>query len=176
MKVVFNFGGFYHSHYSDVIDSVFEDETDTIYDEIDFNKVHLEVSKAIVVKFQEFLKDTYDLDITLEFVSLDSPKTYNFATNTIILNIFKKDLLKIDLLIESNDIIKDLLESKIQDVTTSRDGYIAFYNYNDVINKKDGNLKTAYYECVFDVLRTMNLDSYYDTTLDGLSESVYSVI
>ena len=176
MEIRFNFGGFYGSHYNDSIDSALEDESQEFVDCIDFKKVHNEVAKAITTKFEEFLSNEYDLDIDLKFVELQSPRIYNFSTDVIIVNISKEDRIKMDLLVKDDEDVSEKLISIVDDSTTSKIGYVPFYNFKDVMNRIDEDNSEVYYQCLLDALRLLDEDTYYDTTLDALSESVINSI
>lgn len=179
MKVVFNFGGFYNSFYNIEIDYIiYEDsENNTIEpDLIDFKKLHIAISKHIVEQFNEFLSDEYSIVIDLKFDSLESPKYYNYATDKIILNVSKKDMLILDNLVLSDSDVVENLKETINDVTTSKSGYIPFYNYDEVLNKINKDNKEIYYQCLFDTLIALNKDGYTNTTLEMLHETIINNI
>ena len=176
MKVVFNFGGFYNSFYDNAIDDVvYEDDVENTInpDAIDFKKLHIEVAKRITEQFNEFLSNEYDLEVNFEFDSLDSPKYYNYSTDKIILNISDEDKIKLDLLVVNNGDVDETLKGVVEDVTTSKSGYVAFYDYDKVMTKIDEDNSEVYYQCLLDALMELDKDEYHNVTLENLSETIY---
>jgi len=177
MEVVFNFGGFYNSFYDQEIDSVVYDEDSTIdVDAIDFKALHIEVSKRIVEQFNQYIDNEFDVKSEFKFNDLESPKYYNFSTDTIILDISDLDRIKLDLLVASNEDVQSILKGIVKDVTTSKSGYVAFYDYDKVIAKIDEDNKLVYYQCVLDALMNYDKDEYHNVTLDNLSETISNSI
>lgn len=130
-NVALNFGGFYDSIHSDLIDTELENiletedlEYDQIFDYIDFKAIYLEYSKRLV----EGLNDNFDLN--LKFEQLIRPKEYNFSTDIIIVDISFQDYNYLFL-----DTDQEELKNKITKATTNRDGYSAFYNYSEMLNE-----------------------------------------
>lgn len=175
METLFNFGGFYESYYSEAIDDVvYEDDIENTIDpdKVDFKNLHTEVAKAITEKFAEYIDDEFDVELTLEFVSLNSPRFYNYGTDTISVNISKEDLIKLDLLIVENEDVKSIFEGIVLDTTTSKSGYIPFYNYNEVMAKINDDNISVYYQSLLDALMEYNKQSYDNTTLELLNETI----
>ena len=175
MEVVFNFGGFYHSHYDDAIDSVVydSDEENTIdADAVDFKKLHIEVSKRITEKFNEFIDNEFGCEVNFKFLELQSPTKYNFSTDKIILEISESDKIKLDLLVINDEDIKESLISIVTETTTSKSGYIPFYEFKNVMNRIDEDNSEAYYQCLLDALMDYDKDEFHNITLDNLSETI----
>ena len=130
-NVALNFGGFYDSIHSELIDTEIENiletedlEYDQICDYIDFKAIHLEYSKRLVSDFN----DEFDLD--LKFEQLIQPKEYNFKNDEILVEMSMQDYNYLFL-----DTDQDGLKNKITKATTNRDGYLAFYNYSEMLDE-----------------------------------------
>ena len=130
-NVALNFGGFYNSIHSDLIDIEIENiletedlEYDQICDYIDFKAIHLEYSKRLVLEFND------NFDLNLKFEQLIHPKEYNFTTDIIIVDMAFQDYNYLFL-----DTDQDELKHKITKATTNRDGYSAFYNYSEMLDE-----------------------------------------
>lgn len=130
-NVALNFGGFYYSIHSDLIDTEIENiletenlEYDQICDYIDFKAIHLEYAKRLVLDFNN------NFDLNLKFEQLIQPKEYNFRTDEILVEISMQDYNYLFL-----DTNQDKLKHKITKATTNRDGYSAFYNYSEMLDE-----------------------------------------
>ena len=130
-NVALNFGGFYDSIHSDLIDTELENiletedlEYDQICDYIDFKAIHLEYSKRLVSNFND------EFDLNLKFEELFQPKEYNFKTDEILVEMSMQDYNYLFL-----DTDQDELKHKITKATTNRDGYLAFYNYSEMLDE-----------------------------------------
>ena len=130
-NVALNFGGFSDSIHSDLIDTEIESiletenlEYDQICDYIDFKAIHLEYSKRLVLDFND------NFDLNLKFEQLIQPKEYNFTTDIIIVEMSMQDYNYLFL-----DTDQDELKNKITKATTNRDGYLAFYNYSEMLDE-----------------------------------------
>ena len=116
-----NFGGFYYSIHRDILDSELEclgyaDEA------INFEATH----EAYCKNYIKVLNNILDTDIT--FKALNSPKFYNYSTDFIDVELSKKDILKLFKYIKEEDLKQEVFNI-IKDASTSKSGYIAFYNY-----------------------------------------------
>ena len=130
-NVALNFGGFYYSIHSDLMDSELETilETedltyDNILEYISWKDIHLEYSKRLVTAFNN------KFDLSLKFEELIQPREYNFTTDIIIVDISFQDYNYLFL-----DTDQDELKHKITKATTNRDGYSAFYNYSEILDE-----------------------------------------
>lgn len=139
-KIKFNieFGGFYHSIHSNIIDygmrNSFKDDVDfdtfydsDEYDKIDWNSVHNEYCKIYI----DILN--HELDLNLKFIKLNSPRFYNFETDKIEAEISDK---------EFNKLKTEYLKSKefidyVNESSKSYDGFISFYNGIDEVKAND---------------------------------------
>jgi hypothetical protein len=126
-KFLIDFGGFYHSIHSDVID----DRIETF--EIDEDKVNYkETCNNYCNEFIDSLNDM--LELNLKFIQIDSPKFYNFSTDKIEVEINENDFNKLkDTYLNSNEFIDYVNEN-----SKSYDGFISFYNgFNEVIKEDE---------------------------------------
>ena len=130
-NVALNFGGFYDSIHSDLMDSELETilETedltyDNISDYISWKDIHLEYSKRLVVAFNN------KFDLNLKFEELFQPKEYNSKTDEILVEMSMQDYNYLFL-----DTDQDELKHKITKATTNIDGYLAFYNYSEMLDE-----------------------------------------
>lgn len=175
MTVQFNFGGFYNSFYDGAIDDVIYEDNDenTIDpDSIDFKALHIAVAKRIVEQFNEYISNEFDVEVDLKFECLRSPKYYNFGTDVIDVIISDEDKIKLDLLVANDSDVEDILKGVVKDATTSRDGYIPFYEYDEVMAKIDDKNTEVYYQSLLDALMDYNKDEYNNITLDCLNETI----
>lgn len=141
IETVLNFGGFYESIHSYIIDNYIEDL------EYDFEKVNYKSTYKIYA--EGYIKAINNkLDTNISFKSLVSPKFYNYSTDSINVEISKKDILKLFQYVRTEELKKEVFNI-IKESSTSKDGYVAFYNYSDYF-KKD-NLAILV-ECLFDVI------------------------
>lgn len=130
-NVALNFGGFYDSIHSDLIDTEIENilETenlkyDQICDYIDFKAIHLEYAKKLVLDFNN------NFDLNLKFEQLIQPKEYNFTTDIIIVEMSMQDYNYLWLNTDQTSI-----QLKVQDATTARDGYMPLYNSSELLDE-----------------------------------------
>jgi hypothetical protein len=122
------FDGFYESIHSQLIDSWLESNeantSDTVNEELinlfydlDFEPIHLLYAKL----YTKILATR--LNIPLEFISLHSPRFYNFETDTITASISLSHLTLIYALTDT-----PALNERIHTTTTACDGYIPYYD------------------------------------------------
>ena len=111
-----NFGGFYHSEHSETIENNIE-----LYgydwEDVDYKKTNINYCKAFLNRLGE------ELDINLSFISLDSPREYNFTTDKIFCSISKEDF---NILLDDYD-NKELF-NYIEEHSKSRSGFTSFYS------------------------------------------------
>lgn len=127
--VALNFAGFYHSIHDDNIEAriaqVLEDEElsyDDVCDHIPYKAIYTEYAKRYVSEFNKCF------DLNLEFLELDSPREYNFRTDVIMVNMCMQDY---NFLFLNTD--QAFIEEKLQDASTTRDGFQPFYNYSQLL-------------------------------------------
>lgn len=144
-----NFGGFYNSIHESQIDAFIEfyyqDEFNYLdpgeypsfnYENIDYKKTFNSYIKDYCIEFESYILNQYEIDINFKNIKLNSPKEYNFKTDTIGCNINEIENKK---LIETfkNDL--DFL-NYLENSTTSSDGFISFYTFEQALNDKDNVL------------------------------------
>ena len=151
MDTVINFGGFYNSHHDDIVEravSYIEGAVDD-YGDIDYSKLddvqwhHHQL--AYCREYIDILND--ELGTTILFQGIDSPKFYNFSTDTILAEVSQKDVLSLFKYIRENSLGVEL-RNKIQTSTTYVDGFIPFYTFQDFLKKDNRTL-------LFEVLITV---------------------
>lgn len=156
-----NFGGFYNSIHSEVIDNYIESC------EYDFENVNYKATyKAYAKDYIKVLNNKLNTNIT--FKNLISPKYYNYSTDFINVEISKKDILKLFQYVR-NEELKQEVFNIIKKSSTSRDGYIAFYNYKDFFKKDNLGLLL---ECLFDVI----VDNLQDSIVEELQSNYLEII
>ena len=151
MELNLGFGGFYYSIHSDIVDSLvesnFDEDDDTLteeeyYDTIDYQKTYKEYCKYYVTYLLDYILDVHGIKLTIKQNNIDmwSPREYNFSTDVIVLkdvsnSTVKKMTTLFNRYLEDNEFRDFILEK-----TTSRSGYIPFYNYEEVVDKKELNI------------------------------------
>lgn len=161
IETVINFGGFYNSIHSDMIDTYVEDY-EYNWEDVNYKSTYKNYAKDYIKVLNN------KLDTNISFKSLNSPKYYNFSTDKINVEITKKDILKLFQYIR-NEELKQEVFNIIKKSSTSRDGYIAFYNYEDFF-KKD-NLEILI-ECLFDAI----VDNLQDDIVEELQSNYLEII
>lgn len=166
-NLVLNFGGFYNNIHDDNTDNMIENyfvEDDEIrYHLVNFKKLHTLYSRSYI----NFIN--FHLETNFIFKALNSPKEYNFKTDTILFDANKKDLLKVLKFIREND-LKDNVIQIIKDCTISKDGYIPFYTYSDFFKKE--NLCFLFESCLDAIISFLDDEfmQFYD------NKSIYELI
>ena len=139
MKINIPFEGFYESCITqmieDCLDQIIEDydiPQDSDISQEFWNNFRLTedmmkiICKEYVELYRDYLLNEYNLDITLTFKKLYSPKYYNYETDTITAVISTEDVQK---LFKQTDMSK--LDEVIKKRHTSRSGFVSFYS-NDL--------------------------------------------
>lgn len=147
-EIILNFGGFYSSIHSDIIDSQIErDGSDDDgyynweYDLTNYQETNKNYAEAYIKIIKKYLFEN-DVKVDIDFIKIESPAYYNFATDLIIIKILSKDhQKKIIKFVKSK--FKKELDKYIKDNTTSRDGYMSFYTLKEVLENKDNKLMEA---------------------------------
>lgn len=111
-----NFGGFYHSEHSGTIDNNI-DMYEYEWEEVDYKKTNINYCKVYLNKLSE------ELEINLDFISLDSPKEYNFTTDKIFCSISNKDFSTLLSVYDTKELF-----NYIEEHSKSRDGFSSFYS------------------------------------------------
>ena len=153
IKTTVNFGGFYDSIHSDIIDTYVVD-MEYNWEEVNYNDTYKIYSENYIKALNNML------DTDLIFKALNSPKFYNYTTDKINVEISKKDILKLFKYIKDED-LKQAIFNRIKFVSTSRDGYAAFYTYTDFFKKENLDILI---ECLFDVI----ISSLEEAIIEGM--------
>ena len=142
MDISINFGGFYNSHHEYIAEQAVayeigavdpdtgEIDHDKLYEFNDWSTVFLDYAQ----QWLDMLNS--ELDTDFKFISLDSPREYNFRTDVIYARASTADCLKVFKAVKEVDIKSDVYRI-IRDRTTSSDGYAAFYKYGDIFEKEN---------------------------------------
>ena len=161
IKTTVNFGGFYNSLHSDIIDTYVEDY------EYDWENVNYRATYKIYS--QDYIKVLNSiLDTNISFKALNGPKFYNYSTDFINVEITKKDALKLFQYIRNEDLKQEVIDI-IKESSTSKDGYIAFYNYEDFFKKENLDILI---ECLFDVI----IENLQDDIVEELQANYIDII
>ena len=183
MIIKIPFAGFYDSLFDDT-ESIIENESayfcehqseDTpvelhltrdqvsefLYTCLDFRKYENVVAREYVPTFVDYLRDTDEIDIDLEFSDMSSPKEYNFETDRIFAKISDEDVSHL-----WSTVDREKLAQVIRDRFTSRSGFISFYS-NDLeqwsqnpLEYDPNELETLLLACMSDT-KDMDLAIYY---------------
>jgi hypothetical protein len=108
------------------------------------------------------------LDTNISFKALNSPKFYNYSTDVINVEITKKDALKLFQYVRNEDLKQEVINI-IKESSTSKDGYIAFYNYEDFFKKENLNILI---ECLFDVI----IENLQDDIVEELQANSLEIV
>ena len=131
-----NFGGFYHSEHSELIENNIE-FYGYDWEDVDYKKTNINYCKAFLNRLGE------ELQIDLNFISLDSPKYYNFTTDKIFCSISKEDFKTL-----LDDYDNKELFNYIEEQSKSRDGLISFYSGYEAVKKE----KDIFLQYLFDYI------------------------
>jgi len=138
IRLNLDFGGFYESHHSDIIENCMREYDETEEWSKEFKLSEVKYCKQWLNLFVANIEGEYGVLLNYKFIGIDSPKEYNFKTDTIEVD-FDRDLL--DSLVNTtfkNDHKK--IEDYIKEQTTSYDGFISYYSYSDVLRNIDDTL------------------------------------
>lgn len=151
-EITLNFGGFYNSIHSEIIDSQIEkDGSDNgnyswENDLTNYQETNKNYAKAYIEIIKKYLFEN-GVNVDIDFIEIDSPTYYNFATDAIIIKILSKDHQKKIIKFVKSKFKKELARY-IKDTTTSRDGYMSFYTLEEVLKNKDNKLIEACLEII----------------------------
>lgn len=138
-----NFGGFYESiHDTIVTEAVARDvgAENEETGEIDWNEDMDNYNdwKTVQIKYCKEWIDLFneEFDTKVIFKGLDSPKEYNFRTDTIDTDISIKDVLTLFKVVKEQDLKKNVIDN-LKRITTYRDGYIPWHDYTDMFKAEN---------------------------------------
>ena len=161
IQTTVNFGGFYNSIHSDIIDTYVAD-MEYNWEEVNYNDTYKIYSKIYIKALNNIL------DTNIIFKALNSPKFYNFTTDVIKVELSKKDILKLFKYIKEEDLKQEVFNI-IKDASTSKDGYVAFYNYADFFKKENIAILV---ECLFDVI----IENLQDRIVDDIQSNYIKIV
>ena len=184
MELNLSFGGFYYSVHSDIVDSLVEryfDEEDTLtedeyYDTIDYQKTYKDYCNYYVRYLFDYLLDAHGIKLTITQNNIDmwSPREYNFSTDVIVLKDVSNSIMKSLTTLFNRYLEDNLFRNFILEKTTRRSGYIPFYTYEEVVDKKD--LEVSLEILLEFVANRFNeeVEDLYDKMTESLSTSFIS--
>ena len=161
IKTTVNFGGFYNSIHSDILDTYIEDYGYN-WENVDYISTYKEYSKSYIKVLNNIL------DTNIIFKALNSPKFYNYSTDKINVELSKKDILKLFKYVKDEELKQEVFNI-IKEASTSRDGYVAFYNYADFFKKDNLDILV---ECLLDVI----IENLQDRIVDGICSNYIEII
>ena len=156
-----NFGGFYDSIHSDIVDTCVAD-MEYNWEEVNYEATYNEYSKRYIKVLNNIL------DTNIIFKALNSPKFYNYTTDFINVELSKKDILKLFKYIKDAE-LKEEVFNIIKDSSTSKDGYSAFYNYADFFKKDNLDILI---ECLLDII----IENLQDRIVDDIQSNYIKIV
>ena len=182
-KFTINFGGFYESVASMIIDntieSIFQNDQGDLENELpeitNYQDIQETYCKEYLNALQDIIKDNYDLDISLKFDSLYSPSFYNFETDTIETIITEKDFKKIVRKFAYDHCVIDFINEQ----SKSRSGFHSFYNGIDAVRKNDVILLQYIFNYIIDENdQCGDTGSIYDVLLDYyyIEDTIFNMV
>ena len=185
------FGGFYQGQHNanieNLTDYYFDDvsyiEDDNFVDYFNWSSIRKNYIKFWVDKFEDYLKNNYNIKTQnehidlldgegyqirkiaaiFEDINLWSPKYYNYTTDHIDCKIYKRYAVKLHKFLRNNEDFKKYVKQG----TTSYDGYMSHFTYNEIFENKDDFL-TVY--CLNFIAKKFNKVKFYE-----VAEDVYSI-
>ena len=138
MKTFIEFGGFYDSYHSSMIESYIESFEYEGYSEYNFSNINWQETyqsyiESYCYNLERYISYQYDINIDFKNITLWSPREYNFRNDEIDCIVNEKQSLKLLKLVLKNDDF----HKRLKEVTTSRSGYIPYYTYEQLLNMKD---------------------------------------
>lgn len=140
IKTNIKFGGFYGSEHIDSIDSrieMYEHEGYiNTWEDIDYQETYKSYIDDYCSELSDFILEEFEVDIDFKNLSLNSPRFYNFQTDTINCDINKDKANELNAyFLQDQDFIKYLNQR-----TKSYSGFISFYTFEQAKNNKDNIL------------------------------------
>ena len=157
-----------HEKSESIKEFLYENNLD-FWEVVDYKETYKNYSRIFLDAFTEDLNSEYNMNLSLEFIGLDSPKYYNYGTDKIE---FKTDFseAKVREFLFNNEDVQERLENEIDDITTPRDGYIPFYTFKQIMFENKDNTLIS---CFFDSLvHGFEQDKYfYEDIHENISEA-----
>jgi hypothetical protein len=164
------FGGFYDSIHSniieDYIDGLKDDEETEDFDRYSQNdsKIYDELKENYISEYMELFNT--NLGTELKFIKLESPKSYNYTTDKMIVSYSKSDLKKMFEYLRDND-AKDDLHFELKRVTTPYSGYMPYFTFKEILKKEN---KDKFVEILLSTIIDRETDGGFLST-----ENLYSI-
>ncbi len=191
MKLNLTFAGFYNSIHSEAIDNNIESDSESVdliiadflvtnelyyYELFDYKQTYINYSKDFLSGFETFLKDELYTTIKINFIALDNPKFYNYRTDTLDVEIKNiEQLQELEKNVFNEEYFKDNFLNYIKQKTTSCDGYISYYKFDDVMNKIDDEHTNVFYSLLLSSLIKLYEGDLFDISYFNFYE-VESVV
>ena len=129
------FGGFYESIHSSNIDHMVE-AFEYDFDHVDYKKTHQDYIENYSYNLSDYIYDQYKVIINFNNVKLYSPEYYNYSTDKIDCKIKSNQVYDLNEVIKKD---KNFLEY-LKNATTSYDGFMSFYTFNEALSNKNNIL------------------------------------
>lgn len=129
------FGGFYESIHDLNVDYMVE-AYEYDFDHVDYKKTLNSYIESYCHKLESYIYNEYKVNINFKDLKLYSPQYYNYSTDVIDCKIKSKEAYKLNEVLKTDE---DFLKF-LKDRTTSYDGYMSFYKYDEALNNKDNIL------------------------------------
>ena len=129
------FGGFYESIHDNNVDHMVE-AYEYDFDHVDYKKTFQSYIESYCGNFEDYILDQYKVNITFKDLKLWSPEYYNYSTDVIDCKIKSKEAYELNEVLKTNEDFLNFLKDR----TTSYDGYMSFYKYDEALNNKDNML------------------------------------
>ena len=179
IKFYLDFGGFYNSPMDSHIDNTLSSEIEYYLDDlnqkkdleiINYKELCKKISKEYISILNEalFFETELDEEPSLEYMALNSPRFYNFETDTILTSISIKDLRNLLRLVDRKKLIKYIDEN-----SKSRSGFISCYDGFPAV-KKDLSIFASYlFNYLFEVYQinqsTLLNTGYFSESVSNLT-------
>jgi len=135
IETTINFGGFYNSIHDGNIDHMVE-ALEYNFDNVDYKKTFESYINEYCYKLKSYILNEYLIDIDFKTIKLNSPKYYNYSTDTIDCKINTNQANSLNsVLIKDDEFL-----SFLKDRTTSCSGFMSFFTYDQALNNKDNIL------------------------------------
>tara|TARA_R110002153_G_scaffold242073_1_gene397265 strand:- start:300 stop:848 length:549 start_codon:yes stop_codon:yes gene_type:complete len=174
IKFYIPFEGFYNSVYDSIIDAILESEISEGYlteeqtENINYNNLHLKLSKHIFDCILELFNDEFDLfthNNYITFDGLNSPKYYNYSTDKIKAIVSPEIYLTLLNKFEDNNVFIDY----VNESSKSRSGFTSFYEgINEV--KKESSIFLEY------LFQWFTLSDFRDEVIEFTTQDIHEII
>ena len=169
MRTRIEFGGFYESIHDQLLDSAVEmfcmnddgNIDEGMLDDWDWCDSRYSYMLEWSDLFEMWLKDEYGLDINFTELKLWSPQFYNFRTDEIDATINLAEREANDLVVKFS-MTDQAFDDYMRQATTSRDGFISFYDYDQARENKDGIGLQLVLRYLAEKFNDNDLIDYYD--------------